>query len=765
MTTDIFAQLTDAQRSAVEHVDGPLLILAGPGSGKTRVVTHRIANLLNQGVPDSSILALTFTNKAADEMKERVSRLVPDSQVWVSTFHRFCARLLRKYCDHVGLEANYSIYDPDDSKRALKQAMNGLSLDITHTPFDSLVQAISWTKNKLITADDYVPKAGSQMGAILKDVYPAYQKQLLQSNAVDFDDLLVHIAVILRQSNELREMLDHRYRYILVDEYQDTNLAQYAIVRSLSIDNPNLAVTGDPDQSIYGWRGANIKNILDFEKDYPEVSVVRLAQNYRSTPNILHVADTLISNNTRRLKKELFTENPNGPPVRLMAYPTQRDEAEQIAHQIAVAVNSGNRTYQDFAVFYRINALSRTMESAFRERQIPYQIVSGVEFFKRKEIKDVFAYLHLLNNPRDDIAFARIVNVPSRKIGKVTVDKLTDYARRQGCSMLEAAQSCKSNDWIAKSTATKIMKFVELIEELGKSILKPVHDIILDVINETGYKDMYANSGLPEDDDRLANIEELLTDAREYDQEMGEEATLEGFLERTALISDTDAWEEQTDRVTLMTLHAAKGLEFPVVYITAVEQNLIPHDRNGDDPDRLEEERRLLFVGITRAESELQLSMAKQRSFRGRTNYTIPSQFMMELPREAMEIGGMMGSFSNPYADDSFGGELDFDPPYEDCVDEYIEDDGSQLNDSVTFGVDLMEEDVNQDTDGKIIRLDPDQFKLGMVVRHDEYGLGKIIELRGGGRNRTARINFASAAGQKTIIIAHSELQLVGSNS
>lgn len=763
--TDIFAQLTEAQRTAVAHVDGPLLILAGPGSGKTRVVTHRIANLLNQGVPDSSILALTFTNKAADEMQERVARLVPDSQVWVSTFHRFCARMLRKYSDHVGLEANYSIYDPEDSKRALKLAMSNLSLNITHTPFDSLVQAISWTKNKLITAADYIPKAGSQMGAILKDVYPAYQKQLLQANAVDFDDLLVHIAVILRQSNELRKMLDQRFRYILVDEYQDTNLAQYAIVRSLSIDHPNLAVTGDPDQSIYGWRGANVQNILDFEKDYPEVRVVRLEQNYRSTPSILQVADTLIANNSRRLKKNLFTENPDGAPVRLIAYPTQRDEAEQIAHQIATAVNSGKRSYQDFAIFYRINALSRSMESAFRELQIPYQIVSGVEFFKRKEIKDVFAYLHLLNNPRDDIAFARIVNVPSRKIGKVTVDKLTDYSRRQGCSMLEAAQNCKRNDWITKSTATKIMKFVDLMDRLGQSIFQPVHDIILDVINETGYKDMYAKSGLPEDEDRLANIEELLTDAREYDQEMGEDATLEGFLERTALISDTDAWEQQTDRVTLMTLHAAKGLEFPVVYITAVEQNLIPHDRNSEDPERLEEERRLLFVGITRAESELQLSMAKRRSFRGHTNYTIPSQFMMELPRQEMEVGGMMGSFSDPYAQDSFGGELDFDPPFEDYIDEYVEDDGSQLDELVSFGADLVEDEVNQDTEAPMVRIDPDQLKLGMVVRHGEYGLGKIIELRGGGKNRTARINFASSAGQKTIIIAHSELQLIGSNS
>ncbi|NQT37188.1 MAG: UvrD-helicase domain-containing protein, partial [Planctomycetes bacterium] len=409
--------LTPAQREAVEHIDGPLLILAGPGSGKTRVVTHRIARLLDHGVPQHQILALTFTNKAADEMAQRVQALAPDTEVWLGTFHRFCARLLRKYAQFVGLEANYTIYDTSDSRRTVKRALAAAKVPLgTFTP-QSIAASISWAKNNLITAEQYEAKPGHALGIATEHIYPVYQALLSKSNAVDFDDLLLHIATILRQNDQLRRDLDRRYRYILVDEYQDTNLAQYTIARALSIDYPNLAVTGDPDQSIYGWRGANLNNILEFERDYPKVRVVRLERNYRSTKRILRVADALIAHNVRRKQKDLFTENGEGSPVRLITYPTQKLEAESIAARIADQIGSGRRRPRDFAIFYRVNALSRSLEFALRNEGVPYQMVNGLEFFQRAEIKDILAYLHLLNNPRDDVALLRVINKPARGIG------------------------------------------------------------------------------------------------------------------------------------------------------------------------------------------------------------------------------------------------------------------------------------------------------------------------------------------------------------
>ena len=436
----LLSGLTEAQREAVTHFEGPLLILAGPGSGKTRVVTHRVAWLLRQGVPGRQILALTFTNKAADEMGHRIEQLADDPTVWVGTFHRFCARLLRKYAPLVGLQENYTIYDAGDSVRALRQAIGRLKLDVDRFPPDSLAKAISWAKNHLIAPDEYQPQPGNALGSVVRDVYPAYQNQLAASNAADFDDLLLHVATILRDNPEVRASLDERYRFILLDEYQDTNLAQYAIARAMAIDYPNLAVTGDPDQSIYGWRGANLNNMLEFERDYPEVHVVRLERNYRSTQRILRVAAELIAHNVRRKEKGLFTENGPGVPVRLVTYATQKDEAEGIAARIAAEIHGGRRRPRDFAIFYRVNALSRAFEFALRDLGVPYQMVNGLEFFQRKEIKDILAYLHLLNNPQDEVALMRVINVPARGIGKTTIGRLSDYAVQHGLTLLEAAR-------------------------------------------------------------------------------------------------------------------------------------------------------------------------------------------------------------------------------------------------------------------------------------------------------------------------------------
>ena len=409
---DLFLGLTDAQREAVEHVEGPLLILAGPGSGKTRVVTHRIAHMLSQGIPAAQILALTFTNKAADEMRSRVEWLAPGRPVRLSTFHRFCARLLREYASLVGLRDNYTIYDTSDSLQALRRVIDELNIDATHFTPQQIAAAISAAKNRLVTAEQYAARPGSPIGSFVARIYPAYQARLLASSAVDFDDLLLHTVALLHGNAEVRAELDARFRYVMVDEYQDTNLAQYEIVRALSADYRNLAVTGDPDQSIYGWRGANLSNILEFEKDFPETRVVRLEQNYRSTKRILSVAAQLIAHNRRRKPKDLFTENREGDPVRLTRYATQQNEAETIAARIAAEIRAARRRPLDFAIFYRVNALSRVLEFALRDQGIPYQIVNGLEFFQRKEIKDVLAYLLLLNNRRDDVAFQRVINTP-----------------------------------------------------------------------------------------------------------------------------------------------------------------------------------------------------------------------------------------------------------------------------------------------------------------------------------------------------------------
>lgn len=757
--------LTPAQREAVEHVEGPLLILAGPGSGKTRVVTHRVAYLLHQGVSPSQILALTFTNKAADEMRFRLDRLAPQKPVWIGTFHRFCARLLRQYAPYVGLSENYTIYDTDNSAKALRLALEEANLDLAHFTPDRIAEAISWAKNELILPDQYQPRPGNPLGAVVAKAYPVYQRRLLASNAVDFDDLLLHVAVLLRENPELRARLDERFRFILVDEYQDTNLAQYAIVRALSIDHPNLAVTGDPDQSIYGWRGANLKNILEFEKDFPNVKVVRLEQNYRSTKAILRVADTLISHNKHRKKKALFTDNDEGAPVRLTVYPTHRDEAEGIVAQIASALHSGRRRPRDFAVFYRTNALSRTLEEAFREHGVPYQIVNGVEFYQRKEIKDVVAYLQLLNNPQDDVAFLRIVNLPPRGIGKTTLARLSEFAQTHRLSRLEAARRCDEISAIRPAMAKGLKQFVALYDELARYAMQPVEEILGQVLTRSGYHALLQESDSADDQERLANIEELITAAREFDERHPEEdSPLEAFLEQASLVNDIDAFESSTDKVTLLTLHAGKGLEFPVVFITAIEEGLLPHELNRDDELKLEEERRLFFVGITRAEEELNLSMASYRTFRGQRYPTIASQFLMELPRDEMDVTEIpISRYIEPDWDESFASyDLGFEEPAIQLQEETPTPEvkiSSSPAPLLTTAADMLPSD--QSGERQPDKIPPEAFHLGMAVVHPEYGLGKVAALSGSGAKRTATINFVSGVGPKKFRLAHSPLRPV----
>jgi DNA helicase-2/ATP-dependent DNA helicase PcrA len=763
---DVFANLTPAQREAVAHIDGPLLILAGPGSGKTRVVTHRIANLLQHGIPARQILALTFTNKAAEEMRLRVERLTGHRSVWMGTFHAFCARLLRQQAELAGLQANFSICDADDSRHVLREALADCQLDLTHATPEAVAEAIGWAKNNLITADEYQPRRHSAIGAIVAQVYPAYQRRLLLANAADFDDLLLHVATLLQQNPELRRQLDDRYRYILVDEYQDTNLAQYAIVRALSIDHPHLAVTGDPDQSIYGWRGANLSNILEFEKDFADVKVVRLEQNFRSTPNILRAADQLIAHNIHRKAKRLFTDLAEGTPVRLVAYADGKDEAEQIAARIAGAIHEGRRRPRDFAVFYRTNALSRLLEHALRTLGVPYQIVSGLEFYQRKEIRDVLAYLQLLHNPRNNVALARIINTPPRGIGRTTIARLAEHADRCRLSLLDAARQCDQIDSLAKRAVTDVTRFVALYDGLAPGAQGALRDLVARVLAESGYRHWLEDSGTEEDRERLANIDELLTAADEFDrQHPGEENCLEIFLEQASLVADTDAWEQQSDRVTLMTLHAAKGLEFPVVFVVAVEEGVLPHERSQDNREELEEERRLLFVGLTRAREELQLSYAQYRALRGERRPTVPSAFLLELPREELcitESPTLAAGDDVSFMDRQAAGRRAAAPPVwtdEEFVQEAPQE-FSGLRTTNEFGTAAG---MTAEECGESSGVPTSQFRCGTEVFHPEYGSGVIRAVSGTGAKRTATVRFFQTGEQKTFRLAFSPLTPVDS--
>ncbi|NIL98947.1 MAG: UvrD-helicase domain-containing protein [Planctomycetales bacterium] len=755
--------LTEAQKSAVTHMHGPLLILAGPGSGKTRVVTHRIAYLLRQGIPPSQIVALTFTNKAADEMRGRLQQLVSTDGLWISTFHRFCARLLRQYAALLGLSENFTIYDTDDSLRALQQVIAAQHQETSMFSPRQIAERISWAKNHLIAAEDFRGVGGGPISAVVAGLYPKYQQQLLRSAAVDFDDLLMHVATLLHQHPEVRQSLDQRFRYILVDEYQDTNHAQYAILRALACDHPHLAVTGDPDQSIFGWRGANLNNILQFEHDYPSVKIVRLEQNYRSTRQILHVADTLIANNVQRKEKGLYTENEAGSAVRLVSYASQQEEARQIAAEIAAQIRAGRRRAHDFAIFYRVNALSRAVEAALYEQGVSYQLVKGLEFYRRKEIKDVLAYLQLVNNPRDDIAVQRVINTPPRGIGKKTVQRLVEYAAGRAIPLLDAAREAGMIPGMTGPAATRLARFAAAMDELALAATGSVEHIVGLVLSMSGYHEMLRQSDDPADQDRLANIEELLTVARQFDERHPEQQSLELFLEETALISDTDEWNQGAERVTLMTLHSAKGLEFPVVYIIAAEQGLLPHDRSKDNPHELEEERRLLFVGITRAQQQLQISMARFREYRGSRRMTVPSPFLMELPRERMELVEP-DYYEMP--------EFELSENFVADVKQHVPRSPGPAREVTTPQVTTADQLASPPgSDPPANRQAPpappdhaETFRVGMAVTHPDYGLGKIAALSGSGAKRTATVNFA-LSGRRTFRIKESPLRPASANS
>ncbi len=635
---NLLENLNPAQKTAVEHIDGPLLILAGAGSGKTKVLTTRIAYMLEQGANPEEILAITFTNKAAREMKQRVEKLVgPEKgrRLFVSTFHSMGNRILRKHINKMGYDNNFAIYDRDDSLKLLKKVIKDLDLDPKKNTPRGMIAAISDLKNQFKTPKQALEEATEYHAEIVAKVYQIYAKQLKSANALDFDDLLVMLLRLLKEHDEVREYYANQFRYISVDEYQDTNYVQYLLVRLLAAKHRNLAVVGDPDQSIYGWRGADMQNILDFEKDYPDAKVITLDQNYRSTGCILRAANAVICNNMERKEKNLWTDKGEG--VRLKVYEGQDEnhEAWFIANEIEKCMQDEGRSYPDFAALYRTNAQSRAMEKAMIRQNIPYRIYGGTSFYSRKEIKDILAYLQVLNNPQDFVNLGRIINVPKRGIGVATVDKILAYATANQVSALEAVNLL---DTVGSGPRNKLKAFYKMMMQFHEQVDKvPLTTLAEEILKDTGYLDALKQEGTTEAVNRIENLQEFLSETLEFDK-YAEDKHLEEFLAATSLYTDLDASDASGEQVTLMTLHAAKGLEFPVVFLAGLEEGIFPHQRALYEESEMEEERRLCYVGITRGMEKVYITRAWQRNMYGMTKYNQPSRFIEEIPADCIKM-------------------------------------------------------------------------------------------------------------------------------
>ena len=628
--------LNPEQRRAAQTLEGPLLILAGAGSGKTKTLTCRVANLLEQGVPPWSILAITFTNKAAAEMRERIRQMTGDAseEVWISTFHAACAKILRRDIEKLGYTRSFTIYDDDDQTNVLKECLKQQNLDEKVLPPRTIRSVISDAKNHLLGPEDWFAQSDRDFQAQrLFDLYTAYETKLKAANALDFDDLLMKTLELFVVCPPVLEAYQRKFLYIHVDEYQDTNYAQYMLIRMLSEKHRNLCVVGDDDQSIYGWRGADISNILDFEKDYPEATVIKLEQNYRSTSNILDAANQVIARNEERKDKALWTEKGEGAKIGFCRLGDEREEAAWVIEKIRERVASG-RQPSDFAILYRTNAQSRILEEQLVRSSMKYRIYGGLRFYERKEIKDILAYLRLLVNPSDDVSVRRIINVPRRSIGETTVAEMMRYAQEQQMPLLSACMDLPES--LSARQRSSVTKFATLMMELAISASSlPVGELVQQVIDRTGLCEPYRD-GSDEGQQRLENVSELMGAVHEY-EEKNESPSLVDFLENVALVSDLDALDEQGGALTLMTLHSAKGLEFPCVFVVGMEENLFPSARCQDDPKRLEEERRLCYVGITRAEEELFLTCATRRMLYNQLQFNEPSRFLADIPERVLQ--------------------------------------------------------------------------------------------------------------------------------
>ena len=737
----VYDTLNKPQKEAVFHTEGPLLILAGAGSGKTRVLTHRIAYLIEEkGVNPWNILAITFTNKAAEEMRQRVDSLVGigAESIWVSTFHSMCVRILRRYIDRLGYDNRFTIYDTDDQKTLMKEVCRKTDIDTKRFKERMLLSVISSAKNEMILPEEFELNAGGDFVQLkIAKVYKEYEAQMRANNALDFDDLLVKTVQLLETQPDVRENYQERFRYIMVDEYQDTNTVQFRLVSLLAGKYRNLCVVGDDDQSIYKFRGANIRNILDFEKEFSDAKVIKLEQNYRSVGNVLEVANSVIRNNKGRKEKTLWTDNEKGEKIRLRQFDTAYDEAQFIAEDIKDETAQG-ANYSDHAVLYRTNAQSRLLEEKFVAMNIPYKIVGGINFYSRREIKDVLSYLKMIDNGKDDLAVRRIINVPKRGIGLTTINRIQESAAARGIGFYDALSAPDLIPGIGRS-ASKLDSFAALIEYFkGRSEESGVTDLLTEVIEKTGYTESLEADDPEELEARVQNIDELVSKAAVYEEscsDRGERPTLSGFLEEVALVADIDSVAEDRDYVILMTLHSAKGLEFPHVYLAGMEDGLFPSymSISGDDPEELEEERRLCYVGVTRAEEKLTLTCARMRLVRGERQYNSMSRFIKEMPSALIDTGKREGGFSQNVS-------LGEKRTYSSEVSGYKRSAYAQKPAfaAIQKGSGLMA----KKSEGL-------SYGVGDRVRHVKFGDGTVTEIKEGGRDYEVTVQFDTAGVRK----------------
>jgi DNA helicase-2/ATP-dependent DNA helicase PcrA len=698
MDDKFLRQLSSSQRQAVLHTEGPLLVLAGPGSGKTRVITYRIAALIDSGIRPSNICALTFTNKAAEQMRQRARALGASAGAHISTFHSLCVRILRRYAGRAGIKPNFSIYDAADQAGCMKQAVSDCQLDTANFSPARMLDAVSILKNNLKDVESFCSEADDFFSKTLARIYARYQAILAERNSLDFDDLLLKTAFLLRDCPDVCSELSRRFRFLLIDEYQDTNHAQYKIAKALVCEHNNICATGDPDQSIYRWRGADIRNILAFEQDWPDAVVVKLEENFRSTAGILERADKLISANINRKQKKLIPTKPFGNDVIVSVFEDQLEEADGVTARVGQLADEGI-SLNDIAVFYRVNAQSRVLEESFIRNKIPYQLVRGVEFYSRKEIRDLLGYLKLLVNPDDQTVLLRVINTPARGIGKTTIEKVRSYADSQKITFFDALKKAKNIESISAGTKTRITAFVNFIERFKTDLSGKVAPLAERVFIESGLKKSLADAGA-DGETALENINELLNSAAQYDQQT-EQPTLLDYLQQIALFSDVDAYDAASGRVALMTLHTAKGLEFENVFITGLEEGLLPHEKSRDDPDEIEEERRLFFVGMTRAKTGLYISCAKYRTVWGQMQRTVPSPFLYEL------------------------------------------------------GIDFTESSRENSDSSDITQSD---FATGRLIRHKVFGLGRVKEFIDMGQDSIVVVQFNSGR-TKSLMLKYADLE------
>ncbi len=752
---DLLRDLNPPQREAASLTDGPLLVLAGAGSGKTRVITHRIAYLLRSGVPAEAVLAITFTNKAAREMKDRAERLCGVRTPWISTFHSLAARVLRRHIYRIEpYDTSFTICDRDDCKALVRAILKALDIDSRLWEPSGLLAEISRIKG-----GREPPEFGSdyRYGQVLRDVFRLYGEHLASNNLLDFDDLLLLLVRLFEEHPDVLSRYRAQFRYVLIDEYQDTNAVQYRISRLLTEEHGNLCITGDPDQSIYHWRGADITNILEFERDYPGARSIKLEQNYRSTKNVLRVANALISRNEQRKPKELWTENPDGDPVRVYRFEHELEEARDVARLLQSFMDAGV-SCGDMAVFYRLNSLSRAVEQELIYGNVPYTIVGGLEFFLRREIKDMLAFLRILDNPRDSESLKRVINVPARGIGASTLDKLIEAARSARRGLLEVVLDPSLREGVLpKRQAGAVNAFRSIYERLAALKDEPVADVLTAIIQQTGYGEFLDKQFGDEARDRHENLEELVNAAVEHDR-THEPGSLTEFLELAAILGDVDRWEQREDRVSLMTLHSAKGLEFPVVVIIGVEDGILPLIRSGDEEPDFEEERRLLYVGITRAREKLYLTHTVTRMRFGQSHLAAPSRFLGELlpmGADAHETFAQLEvdieTEQSLHRKERARRQWDLgDDARDDGFDHYCKDESSHADDDA-WGADAI---------GDGVELDEDPFPPGARVRHEDYGDGEVLRSSGLGARRRVTVRF-DEAGEKQFVVSYAPLRLL----